>query len=152
MNIRLLEEKDIVKVSELCIRAFLDAVAPSLSDEGIETFRCIASVASIRDRMDKENRFLVCEENGAVIGVVEIKEGRHVAMLFVSPEHQKKGVGRALVYAIQSYITEEKVSVSASISSVPAYLKYGFRCVGLPDEKSGLKYQPMELKTINKQS
>lgn len=145
MQIRQLEEKDLMTVSALCINAFAVAVAPNLSPEGVETFNNIASVDSFLYRMNQDNTILVYEENERVIGVVELKEGRHVAMLFVSPECQKMGVGRQLFSAILPFITAETLTVSASLNSVPAYLKYGFTCAGDPDEKSGLVYQPMEL-------
>lgn len=146
MKIRQLEQKDLVTVSALCIDAFSMAVAPSLSHEGVETFKSIASVDSFLDRMSKDNTILVYEKNGSVIGVVELKEGRHVAMLFVAPDCQKRGVGRELFSAILPFARVETVTVSASLNSVPAYLKYGFTCSGDPDEKSGLAFQPMELK------
>ncbi len=147
MQIRQLEEKDLVTVSALCIDAFSVAVAPSLPHEGVETFKSIASVDSFLGRMSKDNTILVYEKNGSVIGVVELKEGRHVAMLFVSPDCQKKGVGRELFSAILPFVRAEIVTVSASLNSVPAYLKYGFTCAGDPDEKSGLAFQPMELES-----
>lgn len=124
----------------------MGSVAPSLSNEGIETFQSIASVNSFSNRMEKDNAILVYEEKGKVKGVIELKEGRHVAMLFVAPDFQKRGVGRALVSAITPYIRSETITVSASLNSISAYSRYGFICTGNPEENSGLKYQPMELK------
>ena len=143
MKVRQLEEKDLVTVSALCIDAFSVAVAPSLSHEGVETFKGIASVDSFLDRMSKDNTTLVYEENGRVIGVIELKEGRHISMLFVSPDYQKKGVGRELFSAILPFVRAETITISASLNSVPAYMKYGFTCAGDPDVKAGLVFQPM---------
>ena len=150
MQIRELEKRDLVRVSALCMKAFMASVAPGLSNEGVETFKSIASVSSFSDRMKQDNKILVCEENGSVIGVIELKEGRHVAMLFVASDYQERGVGRALVSAIMPFTRAETITVSASLNSISAYLQYGFICVGDSDEKSGLKYQPMELKNIKK--
>ena len=150
MQIRKLEKKDLAGVSSLCMKAFMDSVAPSLSNEGFETFQGIASVDGFSNRMKEDNTILVYEENGKVKGVIELKEGRHVAMLFVVPDFQERGVGRALVSAITPYTRAETITVSASLNSIPAYSRYGFICAGDPDEKSGLKYQPMELE-LNKQ-
>jgi len=86
-----------------------------------------------------------------VQGVIELKEGRHVAMLFVDPESQNKGIGSELFSEVMAYARTEIITVSASLNSVSAYLKYGFVCTGEPDEKSGLKYQPMEFE-LNKSS
>lgn len=144
MQIRVIEEKDLMAVSALCINAFSEAVAPRLSQEGIETFKNVASVNSFLHRMSQDNTILVYEENGRVIGIVELKGGRHIAMLFVSPDCQNRGVGRELVSAILPFVSAGTLTVSASLNSVPAYLKYGFICVGEPGETSGLVYQPMQ--------
>ena len=149
MQIRKIEQKDLARVSSLCMKAFMGSVAPSLSNEGVETFQSIASENGFSNRMKEDNTILVYEENEKVKGVVELKEGRHVAMLFIAPDFQQRGVGRALVSAITAYARVETITVSASLNSIPAYLRYGFICVGDPDEKSGLKYQPMELE-LNK--
>jgi len=149
MHIRKLEQKDLERVSSLCMKAFMNSVAPSLSNEGVETFQSIASVGGFSNRMKEDNIILVYEENRKVNGVIELKEGRHVSMLFVAPDFQKRGIGRALVSAITPYTRAETITVSASLNSIPAYLRYGFICAGDLDEKSGLKYQPMELE-LNK--
>lgn len=148
MQIRLIDEKDAVAVSALCIDSFSVAVAPSLSLEGVETFKNIASENSFLERMTKDSTILVCEEHGSIIGVIELKRGQHIAMLFVSPDRQETGVGRALFSAILPFVTEETVTVSASLSSIPAYLKYGFVYAGDQDEKSGLVFQPMEYTSV----
>jgi GNAT superfamily N-acetyltransferase len=145
VKIRKLDRSDLTIVSSICMKAFMGSVAPSLSKVGVETFKDIASVVSFSNRMKKDNTILIYEENGEVEGVIELKEGRHVAMLFVSPSFQKRGIGRSLVSAIIPYARAEKLTVSASLNSISAYLRYGFICAGDPDEKAGLKYQPMEL-------
>ncbi|VAW99026.1 hypothetical protein MNBD_GAMMA19-592, partial [hydrothermal vent metagenome] len=69
----------------------------------------------------------------------------HVAMLFVESEYQKKGVGRKLLSSALSYARVDTVTVSASLSSVTVYKKYGFECKGDIAESTGLVYQPMEI-------
>ncbi|MEW8626774.1 MAG: GNAT family N-acetyltransferase [Candidatus Thiodiazotropha sp.] len=146
MKVRELKKRDIEIASSICRKAFTTFVAPGLSSEGVEAFNKISSIGGFLHRMKAGNSILVCEEQRKIVGIVELKEGRHLAMLFVHPDHQKRGVGRVLISAILPYVTENTLTVSASLNSVSAYLKYGFTCSGVPEEKSGLKYQPMELK------
>lgn len=146
MAVRNMTPQDLDTVSALCIESFTTSVAGSLSDRGIATFQQLASSASLAGRMHADNLMLVFEAAGTLRGVIEFKEGRHVAMLFVDPRHQRQGVGKALLTAALQYARADTVTVRASLSSVPAYLSYGFQCTGGAAESAGLVYQPMALK------
>ena len=67
-------------------------------------------------------------------------------MLFVDPAAQQQGIGKALMAAMIEQARVEVLTVSASLSSVPAYERYGFVCTADPAESSGLRYQPMEMR------
>jgi len=151
VHVRRIEQKDLARVSYICIKAFMHSVAPGLSNEGIDTFRGVAAADSFSNRIKNDNTILVAEDSEKVQGVIELKDGRHVAMLFVNPESQNQGIGRELMSEVMVYAKTKTITVSASLNSVSAYLKYGFVCSGEPDEKSGLIYQPMELE-LNKLS
>ena len=122
------------------------SVAPSLSAQGVETFRVTASAESFLKRSKDGNIILVFEESGEINGVVELKDGRHIVMLFVKPALQNKGVGRTLISAVMAYARSDIITVNASLNAVPAYIRYGFACAGSVGEKSGLTYQPMTFK------
>ena len=70
-------------------------------------------------------------------------------MLFVEPKSQMKGIGKKLILSALSRSRVDSVTVSASLPYVPAYEKYGFRCVGDIAELAGLVYQPMKIE-LNK--
>nr|WP_314878148.1 GNAT family N-acetyltransferase [uncultured Pseudomonas sp.] len=144
MHIRKLTDDDPPLVSALCIDAFMLAVAPSLSAQGVQTFAKVASVDAFAERKQGDNLMLVCEADGVITGLVELKQGRHVAMLFVAPSWQRRGIGRRLINAALEQAREETVTVSASLSSVAAYQRYGFILAGDVAESAGLVYQPME--------
>ena len=149
MIIRKIERTDLVRVSSICINAFMGSVAPSLTEEGIATFKNIASVDGFIGRMEADNEMLAYEENDEVLGMIEFKEGRHISMLFVSPCSQKKGVGGSLVSSVFPYARSDIITVRASLTSVSAYINYGFKCTGEVGESSGLTYQPMEMDINN---
>ncbi|WP_037072457.1 GNAT family N-acetyltransferase [Psychromonas arctica] len=144
-----MDEKDVEAVSAICIVSFLRSIADTLSKEGISTFSTIAASNAFLDRMKGDNLILVAEDDGKIEGVIELKEGRHVAMFFISPERQKKGIGRKLLSSVLNHAKVETVTVKASLSSVPAYEKYRFERKGETGESADLVYQPMELK-LNK--
>jgi len=149
MSVRIINSADLGSVSSVCIDAFMGAVAPTLENQGINTFQSIASIAGLESRMGANNEMLVYEDNDEVMGFLELKDGRHIAMLFVSPRAQKKGVGKSLILAMLPYVKNNIITVSASLTSVQAYLHYGFECVGEASESAGLKYQPMEIELNN---
>ena len=149
MTIRKMELTDLACVNALCIDSFMASVAPTVTEEGIETFKNIASEGEFIHRMDADNEMIVYEESGKVVGMIELKEGRHIAMLFVLPTFQKKGIGRTLISAIMPKVRGNILTVSASLSSISAYINYGFKYSGKVRESEGLKYQPMDMSLNN---
>ncbi|MDR7193541.1 GNAT family N-acetyltransferase [Luteimonas terrae] len=145
VSIRPLALADIEAVSALCLDAFSQSIAPTLKAEGVATFAAIASAPAFAARMQDDNRMLVFETDATVVGMIELKQGRHIAMLFVSPHAQRAGIGHRLIEAALRHARTDPVTVSASLPSVPAYLRYGFERAGATAESAGLIYQPMTL-------
>lgn len=144
MPIRKIERDDLEFVSAICLRAFSEAVAPGLSEQGVETFTNVAAADSFASRMHGDNLMLVFTDAAAIQGVIELKEGRHVAMLFIEPACQRRGIGRQLPSTALEYARSDVITVRASLSSVTAYERFGFICSGAVGEFAGLVYQPME--------
>lgn len=90
-------------MSAVCIDAFSASVARTLSKEGIDTFLKITAGDAFLERMNQDNLMLVAECNDSVIGSIELKQGNNVAMLFVHPDHQNKGIGKRLVSSVLRY-------------------------------------------------
>jgi len=144
MQIREMTHDDLPSANALCLAAFMLAVAPSLSARGVETFAKVAAQQAFAERMMGDNLMLVCVAEGALTGLIELKEGRHVAMLFVAPGWQRRGVGKRLLNAALEQARANVVTVRASLASVAAYERYGFTLAGDVGEFAGLVYQPME--------
>lgn len=144
MQIRQLTQDDLPSACALCLDAFNVAVAPSLSAQGVQTFTGLVSPQAFAERMTGDNLLLVCVVQGELAGLIELKEGRHVAMLFVAPTWQRRGIGKCLMDAALLQARVQVVTVKASLSSVPAYERYGFAVAGEVGEIAGLVYQPME--------
>ncbi|MHA6910632.1 GNAT family N-acetyltransferase [Ralstonia pseudosolanacearum] len=144
MQIRKMTHDDLPSANALCLAAFMLAVAPSLSAQGVETFAKVAAQQAFAERMVGDNLMLVCVAEGALTGLIELKEGRHVAMLFVAPGWQRRGVGKRLLNAALEQARANVVTVRASLDSVAAYERYGFTLAGDVGEFAGLVYQPME--------
>lgn len=144
MRIRKMVHADLPSAYSMCLEAFMLAVAPSLSTQGVETFAKVASQEAFAERMKSDNLIIVCVANGNLIGLVELKEGRHVAMLFVSPDAQRRGIGMRLLNAALEHARTNIMTVRACLPSIPAYEHYGFALAGDVGEFAGLVYQPMD--------
>lgn len=141
--VRKMRREDVSDVSRIVLDSFLHSVSDHLSEQGIATFRTIASEQALLERMSKENTMLVYESAGAIHGYAEVKEGRHIALLFVHPARQRSGVGAQLVSEALKHCTSGMVTVNASLNSVGAYLRYGFEMAGPEGESQGLRFRPM---------
>lgn len=144
MHIRKLTPDDLPRASALCLEAFMQAIAPSLSAQGVATFTQVAAPEAFAERMNGDNLMLACIVEGAIVGLIELTEGRHVAMLFIAPAWQRQGIGTRLMSAALEHARADVVTVRASLPSVPAYQRYGFTLAGEVGEFAGLVYQPME--------
>ncbi|WP_457805754.1 GNAT family N-acetyltransferase [Stenotrophomonas maltophilia] len=134
---------DLPAISAVCLAAFNAAVAPSLSATGVATFGSIAAADAFGTRLLGDNHILVAEHENRIVGVIELKEGRHLAMLFVDPTCQGQGIGHALFEAVLPQVREPVLTVRASLNAVPTYLRYGFVLDGDVGEFNGLVYQQM---------
>ena len=92
---------------------------------------------------------LVAEIEDSIVGVAELREGRHVSMLFVRPDRQQQGVGKALFRQLVKHARSPSITVSASLSSVSAYQTFGFTLAGEINQIAGLIYQPMTMTLTN---
>ncbi|HGM5921024.1 TPA: GNAT family N-acetyltransferase [Stenotrophomonas maltophilia] len=142
-KIRPAHADDLPAISGVCLAAFNEAVAPTLSATGIATFGSVAATDAFGARLRGDNLILVAEQEARVVGVVELKEGRHLAMLFVDPACQGQGIGHALFEAVLPQVRGPMLTVRASLNAVPTYLRYGFVLDGDIGEFNGLVYQQM---------
>lgn len=145
MSVRKMRAGDVNAVSRLVVGTFMASVADTLSTEGVATFMKLSAVDAFAKRMNEDNLMYVYVECDEILGMVELKEGRHVAMLFVAPERQSCGIGRELIQEVVRQSRFSSITVKASIPSVPAYMNYGFEVVGPEAEEMGLRFIPMRL-------
>ena len=145
MAIREMTKHDIDRVSQLCRDAFNASVAQTVTAQGCDQFYLYTTPDTLDELLNHpEHTTLVYESERRILGMVALKQGVHVALLFVDPTAQRRGIGRALIDAILPYCCTPSITVRASLSSVAAYQSYGFVCTGIASIESGLTYQPME--------
>lgn len=137
------------EICALVARVFDEYVAGDFSPEGVEEFYRYAEPSAIAERSRKGGKVLLAEEDGQILGMLELKGHDHIAMLFV--DDRERGLGRALVERALQLCREgtedlETVSVHASLYAVPIYRKLGFEAQGPEQTENGMTYVPMVIR------
>src|SRR3990170_6755724 len=96
---RPLNPGDGVEVSNLIARSFNEFIAPDFPEEGIEEFFRYSNPRALIKRSEGNHFVLVAEAEGTIAGMIEIREMKHVSMLFVDKAFQRRGIGKELLRA-----------------------------------------------------
>lgn len=134
---------------ELAFRVFLKFEAKEYGPEGIHSFAEFVSDETLKKLFLQGNYLLfVAVEGDKIIGLISLRSGNHISLLFVDEEYHRCGVGTELVKYLQSYLLlhtkQQKLTVNAAPYGIPFYHKIGFRDTGLETKKDGIIYTPME--------
>lgn len=142
------EETD--AVAAFAQRVYDAAIAPHESPEGRATYARYAAPDAMRARAAHHAVTVAEEDDGALVGtlvgMLEVRDGTHVSMLFVEPRRQRAGVGRALLtHAFGPPATWPALTVNSTPGAVDAYARLGFvaEAPGEVVERNGLRFVPM---------
>ena len=124
--------------------AFEKFVAPGYTREGILEFYKFANPLAMRRRLPESLMLSAKSEDDAIVGVIEVKDLKHISLLFVLPEHHKKGIARQLVKRAETICgAHVSLEVNASPYAVPAYQQLGFQAQIGEQEQNGIRFVPM---------
>jgi GNAT superfamily N-acetyltransferase len=115
-----------------------------MEPQGIKVFEEFATAEGMRLRDAAGWSTYVALEETGIVGVLHIKEGKHISMLFVLPLFQKRGIGRALVAAADK--SERLETVHSSVNATNSYVSYGFKISGQEQVVDGIRFVPMQRK------
>jgi len=139
-----------VEVVNLVARSFNEFIAPDFPEDGIEEFFRYANPRALMKRSEGSHFVLVAVAQGSIAGMIEIREMRHVSMLFVDKAFHRRKIGKELFRAAIDRIKSDsrpprKVTVHSSRFAVPFYESLGF--VRTEEEKiiHGVIHIPMAL-------
>jgi len=138
--------EDAGRISELLTALAEEFIVGEFSDEGRRHLLGHFSAKEMAERLASANyQFQVAEIDGALVGVVAVRERTHLQYLFVSKTCQRTGVARRLWEQArrQADNASGRFTVNASSYAVPAYRRLGFRPIGAVQETSGVRFQPM---------
>lgn len=134
---------------ELAFKVFLKYEAQEYGPEGIRSFAEFLTDEKLKKLFLQGDYLLfVAMEKEKMIGMISLRSGNHISLLFVDQEYHRKGVGSALIRYMQSYLLRQtkhqKMTVNASPYGIPFYHRVGFTDTGCETTKDGIIYTPME--------
>ena len=148
VHYRVMEPDEVAGVSALILAAFDEFVGPEYTPQGVEEFQKYVQPDALAERTAQDHFVLVAARGGELVGMIEMRQNNHVALLFVDKRAQGHGIARGLLdhalAAARSKMPElERVTVNSSRYGVPAYEKLGFRQTGHERAVNGIVFIPM---------
>ena len=134
MNIRRFTEQDAKAVSELIIRTIRISNVRDYPAELMEELVQTETPEHVLQRASWTH-FYVAEEEGKIIGCGAIgpywgkEDESSLFTIFVDPDCQGKGVGRAIVGTLEQdefALRARRIEIPASITGLPFYQKMGY--------------------------
>ena len=140
---RLATAAELPAVAAFVQRVYAHTVAPHESPAGRATFLRWAEASAMATRATTHVTWLA-ELDGALVGVLEVRDGTHVSLLFVDPARQRRGIARGLLAAsLGTPDAWPTLTVNSAPGAVEAYARLGFAAEGPIVEQGGMRFQPM---------
>lgn len=128
-------------------RTFQRFEAHEYSPEGVKNFLDFISDNALRKMfMIHEYHLWVALDGNQVIGLISLRSGRFISLLFVDEKYHRQGVGRALMEVLCDYLREKNISfctVKSSPYAVEFYHKTGFYDLGPERVEAGMRVTSM---------
>ena len=129
--IRKAKKSEWEEAMKLAWETFLVFQTKEYKKEGIESFYNFIMDPDLKKffLMDLYQLFVALEAD-RIIGIITLRNNSHISLLFVGKDHQRYGVGSALVEYLSEYVLYEKqidyVTVDSAPSAMEFYHKIGF--------------------------
>ncbi len=137
---------------DLIWEVFQKYEVPDYEEMGVKTFRHFIDYGNMVEKIHQgEMRFWGCYISNLLVGVIALRTGQHISLLFVRDKFHHLGIARKLVnVAVDTVINSEPeiraVTVNSSPYAVEFYKKVGFVPQGPEQRADGIRYTTMCLK------
>lgn len=135
---------------ELAFKVFLKFEAKEYGKEGTDKFVQFLTSTEMQ-KMFRQGLYIlfVATVGEDIIGLISLRSGNHISLLFVDENYHRQGIGRALIKTLQDYLLKEtsfvKMTVHASPYGIPFYERVGFEATDVEQKQEGIIYTPMEM-------
>lgn len=134
MNIRRIKEADAKAVSDLIRKTIKISNTKDYPADLMDQLIEYETPERVMERASWTHFYVVCEGD-AVIGCGAIgpywgkEDESSLFTIFVFPEYQGKGIGKAIIETLESdefFLRAKRIEIPASITGVPFYLRMGY--------------------------
>lgn len=86
--------------------------------------------------------------DGKIVGIISLRNGNHISLLFVDGDLHRNGIGRALVDYLSDLLRKDgrydRITVDAAPYGVEFYHRLGFIDTSIEQSRDGIIFTPME--------
>lgn len=129
INIREYTSSDLDNICELFYRTVHTVNAIDYTPAELDAWADGAPDKAKWDREFTERGALVAEYGGKLAGFADMDSSGYLDRMYVAADYVGKGVGRALLEALEARSTAAVYTTYASITAVPFFLKAGYAVV-----------------------
>lgn len=125
--------------------------APDYEEMGIKTFRHFIEFGNMVEKVNQgEMTFWGCYQNNYLVGVIALRTGQHISLLFVREKFHHLGVARRLVRVAENHVLSMEpavraITVNSSPYAVGFYKKLGFVPLGPERAENGIRFTSMRM-------
>jgi|LSQX01.2.fsa_nt_gb GNAT superfamily N-acetyltransferase len=140
---RLMSPDEAPAVCKLVEQVFNQFVAPTYVPEGVREFLKYVDPEKLIRRSEDNHSVVVAEAHGRIVGMLEMRNGDHVSLLFVEPSEQKRGIAHGLMQRVIALHNCQRITVHSSPNAEPIYARLGFTADGPEQTTHGIRFVPM---------
>lgn len=149
-QIRFVHREEWEDAMALAWKTFLEFEGDVYPPEGVRNFEDFITDSALKRRFIMGAYQMMAAYDGAkLVGMISMRNEKHISLLFVDRDYHKRGIGRALVSALAAYAKREmgqkQLTVNASPYGVEFYHRLGFLDLGPQKQQGGIIFTPMLL-------
>lgn len=147
---RKLEKGFVNQVSAFIKSVFNQFVAPEFTQEGIDEFMKYIQPDTLINHLEKNHFGILASVKTKIIGIIIVRDYKHLALFFVDSQFQQKGVGKKLFRRALEHCSIHdgkslQITVNSSPNSVNAYRKLNFKPTDKEQCVNGIRFVPMAM-------
>jgi len=141
------QPQDVQDITDLALGVFDKYVGCGYSLEGQSVFRMYCDPNAMSTRLTEGTSFcLIAILEQKIIGMIEVRDVNHIALLFVDDRYHKNGIAKNLItLAIEKVkVKVKEIDVNSSPYAVNIYKRMGFEQLDEEQERDGIRFTPMK--------